>query len=217
MIPTPMSLRIPKIILQTAKDPVPEYVVEKFKALAPDWEYRYFNDDDILRFFQEEIVSEFPTIIDVYGSIKKGQHRADLFRYAFLYKYGGVFIDSDAMIQVPLDDIAGDYEFFTVYSVVPNTVFQGFLGVAPRHFIIRQCLEDMLHIDLVDLDGYYFLICMNMYKFIHGCKYHLSPKCKMYTEFEDYSLQHVATTVDTTVEDMVPLLRHYYGNKVVPL
>jgi Glycosyltransferase sugar-binding region containing DXD motif len=204
---------IPKIILQTAKDPIPSHVVDKFRALAPDWQYRYFNDDDILRFFQEEMAEEFPTIIDVYCSIKRGQHRADLFRYAFLYKYGGVFIDSDAMIQVPLDEIVCDYEFFSVYSVNDYTIFQGFLGVAPRHFIIRQCLEDALHIDPLALVLDYNLFCRNMYRFIHSCSYQMSPKCKLYREVEN-TVYRFATTVNDKGQ---PILIHYYGSKKVPI
>lgn len=211
-------MKIPRIILQTSKEPAKQYVIDKLKALAPDWEYFHFTDNDIMWFLKEHMVKEFPSIIDVYNSIKKGQHRADLFRYAFMYRYGGVFIDSDAMIQVPLETIVADYEFFTVYSIEPKTVFQGFLGATPEHEIIRQCLDDILRMNMKDLDKNYFLICYNMYKFIHDSKYHLSPNCKLFTEYLNYSLgqPNVATTVDTTAVEMKPLLHHYFGSKVVP-
>ena len=48
--------------------------------------------------------------------MERGAHRADLFRYYYLYMEGGVFIDSDAMLMKDLNEIVADYEFFTVDS-----------------------------------------------------------------------------------------------------
>ena len=44
-----------------------------------------------------------------YNSIKLGTHRADLFRYYYLYINGGIFIDSDAMIETDIENIIKDY------------------------------------------------------------------------------------------------------------
>jgi mannosyltransferase OCH1-like enzyme len=50
-------------------------------------------------------LKEFPNIAEVFHSFEKGEHKSDLFRYYFLYVKGGVFMDTDAMIEVDIDTI----------------------------------------------------------------------------------------------------------------
>jgi mannosyltransferase OCH1-like enzyme len=210
-------MTIPKIIIQTSKNPIPENVVKKLKSYAPNWEYLFFDDNDIITFFNNHTIHDFPTILQVYNKIQNGAHRSDLFRYAFLYKFGGVFIDSDAMLQVSLDDIVKDYDFFSVKSFNEDTIFQGFLGVSPNHFIIRQCLEDALNIDIVQLQADYLLLCKNMNTFIHQVRYQESELCKLYVEYNDESDQKNRKAIIINEEDGIPILIHYYQTKVIPL
>ena len=50
-------MAIPKIIHQTyrSKELPPEIfeIVEGFKSLNPDWEYRFYTDEDILDYIQK--------------------------------------------------------------------------------------------------------------------------------------------------------------------
>jgi mannosyltransferase OCH1-like enzyme len=81
---------IPKILIQTSYEPIEPYVTEKLKKyISDDWTYLHFNDDDIKEFFRENPLYEFPEIEKVFDSFM-GQHKADLFRYYFLYIKGGV-------------------------------------------------------------------------------------------------------------------------------
>ena len=104
---------IPKIIHQiwcTTKDIPNEYIknIEKIKAENPDWEYRFYYDNDI-----ENYLSKFPKLHEAYKKInpKYGAARADFFRYVIVYNEGGVYLDLKSGFRKPLNQIIGNYEY----------------------------------------------------------------------------------------------------------
>lgn len=78
------KLKIPKTIIQTSIEKQPRYVAEMIMSHCTGWEYIHFNDDQIIRFFKENLIEEFSDIIEKYHSFSNGAHRADLFRYYYL-------------------------------------------------------------------------------------------------------------------------------------
>jgi mannosyltransferase OCH1-like enzyme len=126
-------------------------------------------------------LKEFPKIAEVFHSFEKGEHKADLFRYYFLYIKGGVFIDSDAMLQVDLDEIASNREFFSVESkyIRPKSIFQGLIGSTPNNKIIYEALKDIYTISPETLKDY-FIIVKHLYCIVQQYK-HLYDS-KLYVE-----------------------------------
>lgn len=99
---------IPKIIWQTYKtskfDNLPQNALLKsitWKNLNPDFEHKYFNDDDIYNFVKEEYGQE---MLDLMNSFKVPVMKADLWRYLVIYKYGGVYADIDTECKKPLNE-----------------------------------------------------------------------------------------------------------------
>lgn len=86
------------------------------KDNAKDYVYNHFNDKEIIQFFISHPLSEFPNIINKFNHFTKGQHKADIFRYYYLYINGGIFLDSDAMIEVDIETIIDDYDSIFVKS-----------------------------------------------------------------------------------------------------
>jgi hypothetical protein len=161
------NIIIPKIIMQTAKEKPQQYIVDMIKNKCPGWEYQHYVDNDIISFFNDNPIDEFPNIIAKFNSIKNGAHKADIFRYYFLYIKGGIFIDSDAMIYDNIENNIQNIDFFTVESsFITNTVFQGFLGTTPKHPLIYKALKDIYNISLNELDNFYHVLCKNLYDFI---------------------------------------------------
>ena len=130
-------MSIPKIFFQTSKNNLEPYIVKMTMAMIPsDWTYRHFLDSDIVHFLKAHPIKEFPGALEIFQKLKRGEHKADFFRYYFLFIKGGVFMDSDAMIYRPINQIVKDYKFFSVKSgVVPGCIFQGILGAEPRNSI----------------------------------------------------------------------------------
>lgn len=206
-------MSIPKIIVQTSrKDPEP-YVVDMIRERSPGWGYIHFKDDDIIEFFSDNPIDEFPNVVAKFFTFNYGEHRADLFRYYYLYVKGGVYIDTDAMIEENIDDIVGDSDFFTVNSTYfPGTVFQGFLGAAPKNPLIYKALYDLYTISNNNLIREFHVLCKNLYGFIQEEKQVQEPRMKIRLFQEVYGNEEDAHVKDG--EKLV--LVHYHIRKVIP-
>lgn len=203
--------KIPKIIFQTSREKPPQYLINMIKCKSPLWEYEHYTDSEIIEFFLKNPLDEFPLIVDKFNSIKGGAHKADLFRYYYLYIKGGVFLDSDAMLQTKMIYCAKNYDFFTVNSsYCPGCIFQGFIGATPKNPIIYDALKDAYNTNVNMLAKDYLLLCRNLYNMLSYKKYNL--KIKIYQEVE--GPDDVALTVNP--DDNKLILAHYYVKKIVP-
>jgi hypothetical protein len=203
---------IPKIIIQTSRQKPEAYVVNMIRSLSPGWEYRHFDDAEVLQFFREHPLDEFPDPAGRFFSFQYGEHRADLFRYYYLYVLGGVYIDSDAMIQVPIEEIVADHDYFSVNSAYyPGTIFQGFLGCSPGHPILYEALRDLYTMENRELLTNFHVLCRNMYIFV--CQHQHESRIKLFQEMADHE-EH-ADVIDIATGDVV--LIHYYATKVIPV
>lgn len=112
---------IPKIIHQTWKTKdVPKITIpwiESWKRLNPDWEYRFWTDEDNLKLCQEE----FPELLDIYTSYQFDIQRADVARYMILCRHGGLYADIDAECIKSFNDVIdNDYLIFKWINIITN-------------------------------------------------------------------------------------------------
>jgi hypothetical protein len=124
---------------------------------------------------------------------------------------GGVFIDSDAMIEKPLDYIAKDCDLFSVQSLVPNCIFQGFIGSVPKNNIIYKALQDAYNISPEDLKKDYLLLTKHMFDIIK--KEEDKYTIKLFNE-KWLNNGQISETYDQNTDEVV--LKHYPGSGVVP-
>ncbi len=101
---------IPKIIWQTHNyqyNELPDHVLKCAKTwqnLNPGWRYNYFNDQQRADFVKQEL----PDLYEDYLT-HEPMYQADLWRYAVVYKYGGVYADMDSICFKPLDYMLKGY------------------------------------------------------------------------------------------------------------
>ncbi len=113
---------IPKIIHQTWKTKdVPKITIpwiESWKRLNPDWEYRFWTDDDNLKLCHEE----FPELLDIYTSYQFDIQRADVARYMILYQHGGLYADIDTECHTQFMSIPDNTDclIFKWFHIVTN-------------------------------------------------------------------------------------------------
>ena len=203
---------IPKIFFQTSKNKPEQYVIDKIVLNCKGWNYLHFDDSEILQFFNENYIEEFKNIIDKFNNMPTGAHKADLFRYYYLYINGGVFMDSDAMIEMNIEHIIEDYSFFSVNSVNNNTIFQGFIGATPKNDIIYLALKDAYNIDIAKLTEYYHLLCRNLWYIIHNNTYHY--KIKIFNEIF-CNINNITCAVTYNEKNEI-ILTHYCFDKKIP-
>jgi inositol phosphorylceramide mannosyltransferase catalytic subunit len=93
-------MAIPKVIYQTFKTKklpfLTRWHIKSFRKRNPDYRYEFFDDDDIDQFFKTEFPGE---VHSAYRQLNIGAAKADMFRYAILYKRGGVYLDIDSTIK----------------------------------------------------------------------------------------------------------------------
>jgi mannosyltransferase OCH1-like enzyme len=98
-------MAIPNIIFQTYKsDKLPwitKWHIKKMRRINSDYDYQFYDDARIDQFIQNEFDAE---VYSLYKKIKFGAAKADFFRYAILFKYGGVYVDIDSLITKKLSD-----------------------------------------------------------------------------------------------------------------
>ena len=152
---------IPKKILQTYKslNSVPSYVVNNIKRLNKDWEYCFYDDNQCIDFLQKEFGSSF---VEKFNSFEKGAHKSDLFRLCWLYVNGGVYIDIDTELIVPLDDVVKNVDCYTIlqndrpvnfqgsliYNFFPkhDTLINSFMIINKGNKYIKKCIENIMKI-----------------------------------------------------------------------
>ena len=203
---------IPKVIVQTSRNGVPQYVIDMIREKSPGWDYIHFTDNDIIDFFIQNPIREFPNVIQKFYSYSYGEHRADLFRYYYLYVKGGVYIDSDAMIEDNIENIVRNYDFFSVNSsYLPGSVFQGFIGCIPGNIVIYEALSDLYSISNENLIKDFHILCKNMYQFANL----YSNVCFVKLYQEQPVKNNCYNIVDTENEDRLVLI-HYSETKIIP-
>lgn len=135
---------IPRILHQTTKDGV---ITEKWaplyrrlRELHPGWEYHHWSDSDNDRLITED----YPWLADAYFGMPRPIMRADLIRYVYMHRFGGLYLDTDYEFLKPFDLV-------TSPVVLPRESRDGepvFLGncvfaSVPAHPFWTAVLEDI--------------------------------------------------------------------------
>ena len=203
--------KITKVIFQTSLDSPEDYVRDYIKLYFPDYKYYHFKDTDIIRFIEMNPLEEFPDALKKFNSFKVGAHKADFFRYYFLYINGGIFLDSDAMLHCNIKKIIDGYKevyiesnFFKDF----NHIFNGFILLTyPKNPVIYEALCHMYKCDYIT---HYQMFCKELYKII---KKYNPDDIKIYKEtIKNTEMRDESVIYDDNNEK---ILTHYFNNKVI--
>ncbi|KAL1522275.1 hypothetical protein AB1Y20_017269 [Prymnesium parvum] len=99
-----MAARFPTVVHQTWRThEVPRGLkahITSWQRLMPDWEYVLHTDSDN----DALVAAEYPWLLSTYRGMSAIQ-RADLARYMYMHKYGGVYADLDVQLLQPLGSL----------------------------------------------------------------------------------------------------------------
>lgn len=150
-------MSIPKIIIQTHRDAnIGRECRQTWIDTNPSYEYLFFNDDQCRSFF----ASQMPRLLPIYDKLPMSVQKADLFRYGYIFKNGGIYSDVDTVCEAPLDsyiDISQDalivgvemspkrYKFglaqYTSQYISPFQVLQWTFAASPKHLALGVMLD----------------------------------------------------------------------------
>lgn len=120
--------------------------LEGFHALNPHWTLRLWGEEDCRSVLTPRIRSLFDAALEVVPADSVWQFRSDIARLAILWKYGGLYADTDFSWQRPIDDLleAPPSTVVTVWEKEDRFVANGFIYSEKRgHQIFRDCLLDL--------------------------------------------------------------------------
>ena len=139
-------MAIPKNIFQTFKTSnlpwITRYYIFRMRKKNPDWNYEFYDDKRILEFFENEFPPEY---LKAYKRLTIGAAKADFFRYAILYKKGGVYIDIDSYVSSPFKKFIKEEDVAIVsHEGNPGLYCQWALISDKDHPFLGRTLEKVL-------------------------------------------------------------------------
>ncbi len=140
-------MSLPKTIYQTYKTSrlpaLTRWHIWRMRKRNPSYAYEFYDDVRADKFIQDEFG---PEIYELYNRINIGASRADFFRYAVLYKKGGVYLDIDSLFLKKLDEIImpGDRAIISLGSHRKNYI-QWALFFEAGHPFLQKTLELMIN------------------------------------------------------------------------
>ena len=206
-------MSIPKKLFQTAKsyDTLPAEIIEniaRLKELNPDWEYRFFDDEQMKSYLRSNLQPEEWDLLQEVNP-RYGVVLADIFRYVIVYKEGGVYLDVKSTATKPLSQTI-DPEAAFVISQWPNKVGQSYVGYG-------------LHPELADVPGGEFqqwnVMAVAQHPFLKAVIARVFSNIRAYTPSQfgtdAYGVLRVSGPIAFT-QAIYPLLDHF-PHKIVDL
>lgn len=134
------QIRIPKIIHQIwLGGAIPQEYADlqaTWKKKNPGWEYQLWTDKSVkdLKLINHEI----------YHKTKSIGAKSDILRYEILFRYGGLYVDTDFECLKPFDEIHHICDFYAGLLASPNpSILIGLIGSTPNNDIIKKNIEEI--------------------------------------------------------------------------
>ncbi len=141
-------MAIPKTIFQTYSswDEIPllaRFHIWNMLRMNPEYEYHFYNDADIDAFILEEFGE---AVFEQYSKLAIGAAKADFFRYAILFKKGGVYLDIDSKITGRLSDWINDTDKAIITEEGnPGLYVQWALVYEKGHPFLAKTVENIIN------------------------------------------------------------------------
>jgi mannosyltransferase OCH1-like enzyme len=148
--------RIPRIIFRSNKSLSVEksmeyYCHKKWIQMNPNYSMIWFTDKDELNFMKKL----GKTVLSTYTKLKPGAFKGDFWRSCILYKYGGVYVDSQCTIYDSLDTIFSDcfcdekHQFISIRdpkygNEIQHGIHNGFIACTKKNPFIKQHIKDII-------------------------------------------------------------------------
>jgi len=175
---------IPKILIQTVldKSKIPEKVFQNINKYASDFKHVIFENNDCIKFIKENYPSQ---VLETFHRLKNGAHKADLFRYCYLYINGGLYADIKTEFIKPVSSVFFRNKLTIVLATplnVVKTIYNGVIYTQPRHPIFLELISHMIEISKHKF-YHYLIFCKHFFDILNKYNdedyYLLNEKCSI--------------------------------------
>lgn len=147
------KIKIPKIIWQTHKTKnLPKSsseAIERLKQNNPDFEYRFFDNDDCYNYIKKNFDKK---VLTAYEKIYPGAGKADIWRLAVILREGGLYIDVDKILTKnakpfsqlikPDDELIHGRGWYIWGNDAPST--NATICAVPNHPVIKMAFNSVI-------------------------------------------------------------------------
>jgi len=139
--------KIPRTIVQTYNTRNVNISVynatRSWTLLNPTFQYKFFDDTECADFIKEHF---HPMVLNAFNKLIPGAFKADLFRYCYLYKKGGVYSDIDNICLVSINDTISESDTFVLVKDRPlTTIFNAFMACYPGNPILNDVINQIVY------------------------------------------------------------------------
>jgi inositol phosphorylceramide mannosyltransferase catalytic subunit len=137
VIPLHAEYKIPKIIHHIwLGSPMPELYKEFRRTWIdkhPGWKFMFWDDERIAKF---GLINQAQ-----YDAAHNFGQKSDIARYEILYRFGGLYVDTDFVCLQSFDRFHKSLNFYSGIAYDSNVVmFNGLIASAPNHPILQDCI-----------------------------------------------------------------------------
>lgn len=139
---------IPKHIYQVWHDknnlpPFYKKYSEQLKILLPNYSYTLFDLNEITEFVNTYYIGE---ICQCFNRLNTITSKVDFWRYLYLYKYGGIYLDIDSTFLKNIDTLISNFDcVLTREPNPPYTYVQWALFFCEKHPILLKTITLITH------------------------------------------------------------------------
>lgn len=130
--------------------------IKKMKQENPEYKYYYYNNDDIIDFiksnYDNEVLRLYNCINDCYGAAK-----SDFFRYLWIYRMGGVYLDIKSGLTNKISDIIKPFDEIILSSWFHKKMFKYNIYKSYGENILNTGFGEFLQWNIISRKGHPFL------------------------------------------------------------
>ena len=215
LVPTNLNYNqiIPKKLIQTSRSASNLSILHynsiiTFLELNPEYEYEFFEDADCRKFIEDNFDK---SILEAYDTLIPNAFKADLFRYCYLYKNGGVYTDCKMILRLPFREwIPKNEDYILVEDAGNKQFYNAVMGLKAKNNAIYSAI---LKIKDNTTDYVYGFKCLEytgpalLYKYFNN---YVSP-LKHVIINGDYSINYLNTPIIRKSDKKIILNKFYKG------
>ena len=150
-------------LLQTYFTALPEHINQNRQNFCSEFTPHTYQDDDCIRLLRDELGEAYA---QRFRLLWCGAHKADFFRYCFLYLYGGMYVDAKSLFMRPISEWLVDKGNSFITVRVGHRSHNGFIVTPAKHPLMKQAMLHALTVDFDELNNDYLLLCRQLWVFM---------------------------------------------------
>lgn len=117
--------------------------VQSFLELNPEYSYVFYSNDDCIQFIKDNFDEN---VMMAYNHLRPNAYKADLFRYCYIYMYGGCYFDNKYIPRKSLKKLINekDINLFCL-DRFSNLMFNSVLISIPKADYFKNIIERIIY------------------------------------------------------------------------